>query len=283
VRALAREKIAAALSDLGLRTGDVVFVHGSMRSMGYVAGGADAVVDAFLDTLGPEGTIVVPTFIFSHSADGVAVFDPERDPSEMGRLTETVRTRAGADRSCHLVHSVAALGPHAKQITAVQGAAAWAADGPFWQLYVLGARILLLGVPYLRCTYFHVIEQLVQVSYRRWKKREAMIRESNGTMRDLPTVGYGPERDFRGNDFNKLGALLEDRGLAHVGAVGNAVARLFPARGALEVGVAEYRKDPQLFVKTGETVTPLRDGVMTEDLNNEKCVFDPAVMFLPPP
>lgn len=279
--ALAREQIAVALGDLGLRTGDIVFVHSSLRSMGYVQGGAEAVVDAILDTLGPQGTLVVPTFTFSHGKDGGAIFDPARDPSEMGRLTETVRTRAGAARSRHLVHSVAALGPHAKQITAVQGAAAWAADGPFWQLFVLDARILLLGVPYLRCTYFHVIEQLVQVSYRRWRSRAAMIRESNGAVRDLPTVSYGPEQGFGGNDFNKLGALLEQRGLAHAGAVGNAVARLFPARGALEVGIAEYRRDPQLFVKTGERVTPLRHGVMTGDLNNEKCVFDPAAIFSP--
>ena len=280
---LAREQIAAALGDLGLSTGDIVFVHSSLRSLGYVRGGAEAVVDAILDTLGPQGTLVVPTFIFSHDTDGVAVFDPERDPSEMGRLTETVRTRAGAARSRHLVHSVAAIGPHAQQITAVQGAAAWAAGGPFWQLYVLDARILLLGVPYLRCTYFHVIEQLVQVSYRRWRSRAAMIRESNGVMRDLPTVSYGPEQGFVGNDFNKLGALLEHRGLAHVGAVGNAVARLFPARRALEVGIAEYRRDPQLFVKTGGHVTPLHHGVMTEDLNNEKCVLDAAAIFSPQP
>ena len=197
----------------------------------------------------------------------------------MGRISEVARTRPGARRSCHLLHSVAALGPHAEDITAVHGPSAWAADGPFWKLYELNAHILMLGVPYLRCTFFHVIEQLVQVRYRRWREVEAKVRDPDGRERPLPMFGYSPKPGFAGNDFNKLGSMLEERGLAQVGAVGNAVARRFRARDALEIGLAEYRKDPLLLVKTGDDITQLRDGVLTEDLHNEKSVIDPTKIY----
>ena len=274
-----REQIAEALQTLGLGAGHIVFVHSSLSSIGYVEGGADAVVDAFLDVLGSTGTLVVPTFTFSHGGKLDPVFDPIRDASEMGRITEVARTRPGAWRSHHLLHSVAALGPHAEEITAVHGPSAWAADGPFWKLYELDAHILMLGVPYLRCTFFHVIEQLVQVRYRRWRKVEAKVRDPNGQERPLPMFGYSPKPGFVGNDFNKLGVMLEERGLAQVGAVGNAVARRFRARDALEVGLAEYRKDPLLLVKTGDGITQLRDGALTEELHNEKSVIDPAKIY----
>ena len=254
-------------------------MHSSLSSIGYVEGGADAVVDAFLDVLGSTGTLVVPTFTFSHGGKLDPVFDPIRDASEMGRITEVTRTRPGARRSRHLLHSVAALGPHAEEITAVHGPSAWAADGPFWQLYELDAHILMLGVPYLRCTFFHVIEQLVQVRYRQWREVEASVREPDGGKRPLPMFGYSPRPGFVGNDFNKLGAMLEEHRLAQVGAVGNAVARRFRARDALEVGLAEYRKDPLLLVKTGDSITQLRHGVLTEELHNEKSVIDSAKIY----
>ena len=274
-----QEQIAEALQTLGLGAGHIVFVHSSLSSIGYVEAGADTVVDAFLDMLGSTGTLVVPTFTFSHGGKPNPVFDPIRDVSEMGRITEVARTRPGARRSHHLLHSVAALGPHAEEITAVHGPSAWAADGPFWKLYELDAHILMLGVPYLRCTFFHVIEQLVQVRYRRWREVEAKVREPDGQERPLPMFGYSPQPGFVGNDFNKLGVILEERELAQVGAVGNAVARRFRARDALEVGLAEYRKDPLLLVKTGDSITQLRDGALTEELNNEKSVIDPAKIY----
>ena len=274
-----REQIAEALKTLGLGAGHIVFVHSSLSSIGYVEGGADAVVEAFLDVLDSTGTLVVPTFTFSHGGNPNPVFDPIRDVSEMGRITEVARTHPGARRSYHLLHSVAALGPHAEEITAVHGPSAWAADGPFWKLYELDAHILMLGVPYLRCTFFHVIEQLVQVRYRQWREVEASVREPDGRKRPLPMFGYSPKPGFVGNDFNKLGAILEERGLAQVGAVGNAVTRRFRARDALDVGLAEYRKDPLLLVKTGDGITQLRDGALTEELNNEKSVIDPAKIY----
>ena len=276
---LTRGDIAAALRKIGLSCRDIVFLHSSLRSMGSVKGGSDTVVDAFLEVLGSGGTLVVPAFTFVHGKEDDPVFDPEQDASEVGRITESVRTRSGAKRSRHVVHSVAAIGSRAGEITAVQNASAWAGDGPFWQIYWRDAYIMVLGVPYLRCTFFHVIEQLLQVPYRRWTTKKARLRKQDGTLGDLPTAGFGPKPGFQGNDFNKLGSILEERRLSHVGYVGNAVGRLFRARDAVEVGVAEYRRDPLLFVQTEDRPTQLRDGFMIGELHNEKCVVNPAEIF----
>ena len=55
------QSLGSDLSALGLAPGDVVLVHSSTRSLGFVAGGSQAAVQALLDVLGPGGTLVVPT------------------------------------------------------------------------------------------------------------------------------------------------------------------------------------------------------------------------------
>jgi len=273
-----REQLVHDLRSLGLGASQIVFVHSSLSALGYVPGGAETVVDVFGEVLGATGTLVVPTFTFAHGRVDDPVFDPQQDRSEMGAITEAVRTRAGERRSCHLLHSVAALGAQAETITAVHGPSAWAADGPFWQLYELDAQIVLLGVPYLRCTWFHVIEQLLQVRYRGWIEKRAWLRQADGLIEPLPTWMYRSHADFVGNDFNKLGAQLEETDHVRVGAVGNAVTRCFAVRAALALGVARYRQDPLLFVKTSMDYHPLGAGVVTGELYKEKVVVDPGQM-----
>ena len=228
--------------------------------------------------LGPEGTLAVPAFNFDRPAHG-PIFDPVRDESRMGRVTEAVRLRPGARRSNHLLHSVAAVGARA-DITDHHGPSAWAVDGPFWRLHELDAGILMLGVPYLRCTYFHMIEQILQVPYRRWIEFEARLMAPDGSLRPLLTRVFRPEDGFAGNDFNKFGAEMERRGLVRVGAVGNAIARLFGARDAVLTAVELYRDDTDLFVQTTEELTRLEDGVMVGDCDDEKSVMDPGMSEL---
>jgi aminoglycoside 3-N-acetyltransferase len=274
VASLTRGQIAAGLLRAGLGRGDVVMVHSSLRSMGHVEGGADAVVDALLETIGPSGTLVVPTFTFGLGRAADPVFDPEHHASEMGVITEAVRRRPGARRTRHLTHSFAALGAHASTIAGVQGAAAFACDGPLWQLVEFDARILLLGVSYLRCTFFHIIEYMVQVPYRYWRDVEARVREPDGTERPLPTRHFVLRPGSPDNDLNRLGALLEERGLVTIGAAGNAIARVLRARDVLDTGIAAYRRDPHLLVLAGDRYTRLREGAPTGDHAPEMAVWN---------
>ena len=65
-----RRRLAADLRELGLREGATAMVHNSMRSLGWVVGGSQAVVEALLDCLGPAGTLCVPSRTIAWSARG---------------------------------------------------------------------------------------------------------------------------------------------------------------------------------------------------------------------
>ena len=110
--AVKHQDIVAAIREMGLGEGHKVLVHSSLSSMGHVEGGAETVVEAFLEVLGPEGTLMVPTF--THSS--TEYYDPLESPSKNGAITEAVRHHVGARRSLHPTHAAAVLGPDAEAL-----------------------------------------------------------------------------------------------------------------------------------------------------------------------
>jgi aminoglycoside 3-N-acetyltransferase len=55
---VARSRLARDLRKLGLKPGGVAMVHCRMSALGWVVGGAETVVRALLDALGPDGTLM---------------------------------------------------------------------------------------------------------------------------------------------------------------------------------------------------------------------------------
>jgi aminoglycoside N3'-acetyltransferase len=51
------ERLVADLGRLGVRNGDALMVHASLRAVGPVAGGAGGLLDALAHAIGPGGTL----------------------------------------------------------------------------------------------------------------------------------------------------------------------------------------------------------------------------------
>ncbi len=137
-----RQDIVDGLRRIGIQAGDLVQVHSSLSAFGYVEGGADTVVDALLEVLGPEGTLMVPTFNHG-SAD---IYDIKTTPSKNGAVTEAVRKRPEARRSMHPTHPYGAIGYLADQL--VSGhleAGTFSHESPLGKLAIWGGYVLLLG------------------------------------------------------------------------------------------------------------------------------------------
>ena len=115
-----RSALHAIFESLGVTRGGTVFLHASTRALGYVAGGPDAVCRALADTVGPHGTIVMPSFSHSGSMEEHVAsrpsFDVRSTPSASGAISEAFRSLPGVVRSLHPTHSFAALGPLAHDL-----------------------------------------------------------------------------------------------------------------------------------------------------------------------
>ena len=182
---VSRPDIASAVASAGVTDRDTVLVHASLSALGYVPGGAEAAVLALLDVVGSHGTIAAPaqswlnldpeTGVHRRPAeewqairDALPGFERATTPSVgMGAVAEAIRTWPGAERSDHPVRSWAAIGEGAGTLTAhhdledVHGEAS-----PLGAAMRRNARVLLLGVPYAKCTALHLAETLAAIPKR---------------------------------------------------------------------------------------------------------------------
>ena len=62
----ANEQLCADLLALGVRPGGVLLVHSSLRALGFIPGGAEAVIQGLLEALGPQGTLLMPALSYEH-------------------------------------------------------------------------------------------------------------------------------------------------------------------------------------------------------------------------
>ena len=61
MKTVIKSEIADALKSVGLHAGDSVMVHTSLGRIGYVCGGAQTVIEALIEVVGQQGTIMMPT------------------------------------------------------------------------------------------------------------------------------------------------------------------------------------------------------------------------------
>ncbi len=270
------------LAALGLRRGDLLMVHSSLRSIGLVESGPETVVDALLQALGPEGTLVVPTFTYPTAGQSTFVFDPARTPSQMGAISEAARRRPQAHRSIHLAHSIAAIGPLAQTIATSGGASAWDSDSPMRQVFDRNGRYLLLGVPYQNLTVMHLCEVWLGLPYRKPRVSRGRMRHPDGSHSPLVSIGTPPLPGHPGSDYNRLGQRMEDAGLVKLGPVGNAVARLLDAHDLRAAARDLARQDPHGFLQQGDAVTTLTHGHTINSNKGQHCVTDPARLYRAP-
>ena len=277
--ALNRDRIADDLRRLGVRPGQVLMPQSSLRSLGQVEGAATTVVDALLDALGPDGTLVGPSFNYATAQAADFVFDPLNTPSDMGAIADEIRRRAGNDRSRHLTHSVSASGRHAQTIVTAGGLTAWDADSPLGAVFKLGGHFLLLGVTYQSFTAAHVLEVAFPLRYRTIGTLRRRLRQADGALIPFESTIYLRDVTYPGYDFNRLGQALEDAGLTRVGPVGNAISRLIPAQPMREFATEQIKRDPDYLLQRGSGVTPLRGGVTLNLPRGDLSVVDPRTIF----
>src|SRR5579872_5461399 len=160
-----RADICTGLRKLGLPRAAIVLMHSSLKSLGRVDGGPEAVIDAVLDVIGPEGTLVVPTLTFRGFVLSGRSFDARTQTSETGLITETLRLRPGARRSLHPLSSVAAVGAAAAEITASHDDTPCGPGSPYRKLWELGGYTLFVGVDFVCNSTFHVAEEWIDPPY----------------------------------------------------------------------------------------------------------------------
>ncbi len=253
------ETLKSDLLALGIEPGMILLVHSSLSALGWVCGGAVAVVLALEQVLGPEGTLVMP----AHSGDlsdpsqwenppvpkawwpliraTMPAYDKAMTPTRgMGAIVEAFRQQEGTQRSAHPQHSFCARGPHAQQI--VDGHElnfSLGESSPLARIYDLEGFVLLLGVGHGNSTSMHLSECRAEFPQKKGVKNGAPI-----VMADGRRWVELEEIDLDSADFVHIGADFEASGRAvRQGKVARAEARLLAQRNLVDYVQAWMEKN----------------------------------------
>lgn len=242
------ESICIGLSKLGIREGDILLVHSSLSSLGWVCGGAQAVITAFMKGVGKNGTIIMPT----HSGDNsdpqewanppvpkewieeiyenMPAFNVHLTPTRgMGRIPELFRTLPQAYRSNHPQTSFTAVGKYSNAITYNhQLTPQFGMYTPLGKMYRLDAKVLLLGVGFDSCTCFHLAEAL-NTKMKKKKVGAAIMEGSKRVWKWFEDFDYNSSLDFQ-----EIGEAFEKSGKVTLGRIGNAQCRVFDMKTAVD-------------------------------------------------
>ena len=156
------------LVKLGVKAGDILLFHSSLKSFGQTENGADTVIDGALEAVGPNGTLVAPTLVQKDFSNAYKNWNKNTSPSDVGFITESLRRRPNAIRSDQATHSVAAIGKMAEFLTNSHsnskprphpyGDYAFSHGSPWQKMYELNAKVVFMGCGMESNTFHHFIE-----------------------------------------------------------------------------------------------------------------------------
>ncbi len=246
------DNIRDTVSRLGM-AGKAICLHSSLRSFGWVEGGASAVVDAFLIE---RTTLLVPTFSWSYSvsppphlrfrrnaadydylaktrAEVRCVFEPDTSSEiddHMGAIPAAVLAREDSQRGNHPLNSFAAVGPLANHL--VRGQKPNDVYAPLETLANEGGCLVLAGVDLSKATLIHLAEKHAgRVLYRRW---------ANGPDSNPIAVEAGGCSD----GFVKFESVFSP--FVRTETVGTSQWRCYPADRALVAATQAIKNEPQI-------------------------------------
>ncbi|MBE5845075.1 MAG: AAC(3) family N-acetyltransferase [Butyrivibrio sp.] len=252
MKPITKNDVMSALSAVGLKKGQTVMVHTSLSSIGYVCGGAQTIIEALIETVGPEGTIMMPTQSWKNldPEDGVHWTVPEeywqviRDnwpaydknitpTNTMGAVAEMFRSWPGVIRSDHPARSVAAWGKHAQYLTSDHDLSnIFGAGSPIGKLYELNGAVLLIGVDYDKNTSIHLADVRAEYpSKHNCIEHSAIIEDGKRVWKEYETLFVD------GEDFVTIGEAFERSGVVNKARLGDATLRLMSQKALVDFSV----------------------------------------------
>ncbi len=238
-----KEDIVKELLKIGIKQGDVLMVHSSLSKIGYVKGGPETVVEAFIEVIGSQGHLLMPN---SPNASyqleyikSLSEFDVLNSPSKLGAISEYFRCLLDVKRSAHPTEPVSCWGPEKEFFVDAHfgNLTPYNQNSPFYKVIEKKGKILYLGVTLDNAgTHLHTLEDAIpDFKYPvYWNEIfEIQVRMADNSIQFMKTKVHNPEQSKK-RKCDGLIPLFEAEGVLIHSTIGNAKCMLVDAEGMFE-------------------------------------------------
>lgn len=240
-QSITQKEIEAGLKSLGLQQGNAVEVHCSLSSFGYVEGGGDSVVNALINVVGKEGTLIMSAYPIGPSIS-LTVEEETRGITWKCRILDeesTEKTGLGTvvDKFKQIPDVVLGSGIHR---VCVWGNDASLHSQGYKYLLEIDGWTLLLGVNVHSCSSLHVAERvgIPEEVARIYRVPEDILQEYPV---DEWSIGFGSTPN---DAWMTVWQEAEKHKLIRSQRIGQATCSLFKANALVAIYESFLRSDP---------------------------------------
>lgn len=269
-----KQQLKDQLKSMGLKGDETILIHSSMKAIGAVDGGADTVLDAWMEYF-KDGLLLLPTHTWKTVNADNPVYNPYTTPSCVGLLTNMFMKRDGVIRSLHPTHSMSGYGKNAAEYLAGEeyNNTPCTPGGCYDRLKEVGGKVLLVGVGHERNTYIHSVEEVLNVPNRLSDMPMELVielQEESNNSGKLPPYNrddgwkkhtdnklyrkvyvrkhYNAKQPHISEDFVKLNQIFLDSGVVRKVKFGDADSLLCDAKGMFNIVRQVIAPDPECIV-----------------------------------
>lgn len=269
-----KQQLKNQLESMGLKGDETILIHSSMKAIGAVDGGADTVLDVWMEYF-KNGLLLLPTHTWKTVNADNPVYNPYTTPSCVGLLTNMFMKRDGVIRSLHPTHSMSGYGKNAAEYLAGEeyNNTPCTPGGCYDRLKEVGGKVLLVGVGHERNTYIHSVEEVLNVPNRLSDMPMELVielQEESNNSGKLPPYNrddgwkkhtdnklcrkvyvrkhYNAQQPHISEDFVKLNQIFLDSGVVIKVKFGDADSLLCDAKGMFNIVRQVIAPDPECIV-----------------------------------
>ena len=235
------------LRELGLKAGDVVLVHSSMKALQTERTPEDVIRD-ILGVIGADGTLLVPALTYAYVNDAQPLFSARATEPCIGLIPRRFFHMDGVVRSLHPTHSVCAYGKDAEALTNrhILDETPVGPNSPFRKLPDCNGKLLFIGNVLACCTFMHGVEEIVGAPYVLKKARTRYVVEDQAGNRHEKELFAHNFKGWR-SEYQKIKDILRDPEI-RTGKVGQADCFLIDAAALQKRAIEKFSENVYYFV-----------------------------------
>ena len=205
---------------LEIKQGDKIWISSSL--LGFVLEwrkhgekfDTSKLIEEFINAVGENGTILIPTFSFEFSNNGF--YDYKKTKGIVGNLGNVALERKEFIRTTHPLHSFAVYGKDREKLVNMDNKNSFGSDSPFGYCLEEKVKQIILGTDYVHAmTFVHYAEFMCNVPYRFKKQFKGKYIDDNG-IESIRCYDYMARKleVATVEKFNRIGKVLEDNGMS---------------------------------------------------------------------
>lgn len=237
---ISRNELKKQIESLGIPYNSALLMHTSLRAVGEIDGGGEALLCELIGYCKSVGTLLcIPTHTWHRFSDGIITLDVRSDDICIGTLPMLAVRRGDGVRSLNPSHSMVVFGDSEKvrRFASLDDTCetSTAPSGCHGELCRMDGAVLLAGVGLEKCTYMHSVEEMLDVPDRLNRKTNALVKLEDGKIVSHPCWGICPSIGDVSRKFPKFEPAFRKYNGIKDGTLGNAKTMLCDCRVIAEV------------------------------------------------